>query len=94
MDGTVDFHKTWKDYEIGFGDLKSEFWLGNFLFKIQIDTFSFQHSYVVTLTLVSFFVSYHTLMEKKFKLFFIRIITISAVTTERRKIPKGNKKHN
>ncbi|XP_071139119.1 ficolin-1-like [Mytilus edulis] len=29
MDGTVDFNKTWKDYEIGFGDLKSEFWLGN-----------------------------------------------------------------
>ncbi|CAG2209112.1 FCN [Mytilus edulis] len=27
MDGTVDFNKTWKDYEIGFGDLKSEFWL-------------------------------------------------------------------
>ncbi|XP_076081340.1 microfibril-associated glycoprotein 4-like [Mytilus galloprovincialis] len=29
MNGTVDFYKGWKDYEIGFGDLKSEFWLGN-----------------------------------------------------------------
>ncbi|CAC5389461.1 Fibrinogen-like protein A,Ryncolin-4,Angiopoietin-related protein 7,Ficolin-3,Ficolin-1-B,Techylectin-5A,Ficolin-2,Ryncolin-1,Tenascin-R,Fibrinogen-like protein 1,Angiopoietin-1,Fibrinogen C domain-containing protein 1-A,Tenascin-N,Ryncolin-3,Tenascin,Fibroleukin,Fibrinogen C domain-containing protein 1,Fibrinogen gamma chain,Techylectin-like protein,Ryncolin-2,Techylectin-5B,Angiopoietin-2,Microfibril-associated glycoprotein 4,Fibrinogen alpha chain,Ficolin-1-A,Ficolin-1,Fibrinogen C domain-containing pro len=29
MNGSVDFFKEWIDYEIGFGDLKSEFWLGN-----------------------------------------------------------------
>ncbi|CAC5403533.1 Fibrinogen-like protein A,Ryncolin-4,Angiopoietin-related protein 7,Ficolin-3,Ficolin-1-B,Techylectin-5A,Ficolin-2,Ryncolin-1,Tenascin-R,Fibrinogen-like protein 1,Angiopoietin-1,Tenascin-X,Fibrinogen C domain-containing protein 1-A,Tenascin-N,Ryncolin-3,Tenascin,Fibroleukin,Fibrinogen C domain-containing protein 1,Techylectin-like protein,Ryncolin-2,Techylectin-5B,Angiopoietin-2,Microfibril-associated glycoprotein 4,Fibrinogen alpha chain,Ficolin-1-A,Ficolin-1,Fibrinogen C domain-containing protein 1-B,Ang len=29
MDGTVDFYRGWCDYEIGFGNLKSEFWLGN-----------------------------------------------------------------
>ncbi|VDH98946.1 Hypothetical predicted protein [Mytilus galloprovincialis] len=31
MDGTVDFYKTWKDYEIRFGELKSVFWLGDSL---------------------------------------------------------------
>ncbi|XP_063438778.1 fibrinogen-like protein A [Mytilus trossulus] len=29
MDGTVDFYRGWCDYETGFGNLKSEFWLGN-----------------------------------------------------------------
>ncbi|CAG2218921.1 Angiopoietin-related protein 1,Fibrinogen gamma-B chain,Ficolin-1-A,Angiopoietin-1,Fibrinogen C domain-containing protein 1,Ryncolin-1,Tenascin-N,Angiopoietin-related protein 7,Angiopoietin-related protein 6,Ficolin-3,Fibrinogen C domain-containing protein 1-B,Fibroleukin,Fibrinogen-like protein 1,Ficolin-1,Ficolin-1-B,Angiopoietin-4,Tenascin-R,Ryncolin-2,Techylectin-5B,Fibrinogen C domain-containing protein 1-A,Microfibril-associated glycoprotein 4,Fibrinogen-like protein A,Ryncolin-3,Fibrinogen gamma cha len=29
INGTVDFYKRWCDYEIGFGNLKSEFWLGN-----------------------------------------------------------------
>lgn len=28
MDGTVDFYRTWTDYEQGFGDLSGEFWLG------------------------------------------------------------------
>ncbi|VDI24210.1 ficolin [Mytilus galloprovincialis] len=30
MNGTVDFYRGWCDYEIGFGNLNSEFWLGNY----------------------------------------------------------------
>ncbi|XP_071795636.1 ficolin-3-like [Asterias amurensis] len=29
QDGTVDFFRTWADYQSGFGDLQNEFWLGN-----------------------------------------------------------------
>ncbi|CAC5400102.1 Ryncolin-4,Angiopoietin-related protein 7,Angiopoietin-related protein 1,Ficolin-3,Ficolin-1-B,Techylectin-5A,Ficolin-2,Ryncolin-1,Tenascin-R,Fibrinogen-like protein 1,Angiopoietin-1,Fibrinogen C domain-containing protein 1-A,Ryncolin-3,Tenascin,Fibroleukin,Fibrinogen C domain-containing protein 1,Techylectin-like protein,Ryncolin-2,Techylectin-5B,Angiopoietin-related protein 2,Angiopoietin-2,Microfibril-associated glycoprotein 4,Ficolin-1-A,Ficolin-1,Fibrinogen C domain-containing protein 1-B,Angiopoietin len=29
VNGTVDFYNGWLDYETGFGNLKSEFWLGN-----------------------------------------------------------------
>ena len=28
-DGSVDFHRNWKDYENGFGDVTGDFWLGN-----------------------------------------------------------------
>uniref|UniRef100_A0A8C4SN43 Angiopoietin 2b n=1 Tax=Erpetoichthys calabaricus TaxID=27687 RepID=A0A8C4SN43_ERPCA len=28
-DGTQDFHRTWKDYKVGFGDPSGEYWLGN-----------------------------------------------------------------
>ncbi|XP_063407211.1 microfibril-associated glycoprotein 4-like [Mytilus trossulus] len=34
MNGTVDFFKGWCEYEIGFGNLKSEFWLGNKLINL------------------------------------------------------------
>ncbi|XP_071795624.1 ryncolin-1-like [Asterias amurensis] len=27
--GSVDFYRTWAEYQSGFGDLKNEFWLGN-----------------------------------------------------------------
>ncbi|XP_063427384.1 fibrinogen-like protein A isoform X1 [Mytilus trossulus] len=29
FNGAVEFHRNWKDYENGFGDLHGEFWLGN-----------------------------------------------------------------
>ncbi|CAG2228796.1 Ficolin-1-A,Ryncolin-1,Fibrinogen C domain-containing protein 1,Tenascin-N,Angiopoietin-related protein 7,Ficolin-3,Fibrinogen C domain-containing protein 1-B,Fibrinogen-like protein 1,Ficolin-1,Angiopoietin-4,Tenascin-R,Ryncolin-2,Techylectin-5B,Fibrinogen C domain-containing protein 1-A,Microfibril-associated glycoprotein 4,Fibrinogen-like protein A,Ryncolin-3,Tenascin-X,Ficolin-2,Tenascin,Ryncolin-4,Techylectin-like protein [Mytilus edulis] len=29
IDGTIDFFKEWVSYENGFGDINSEFWLGN-----------------------------------------------------------------
>ena len=29
LNGTVDFYRTWADYQTGFGDLSDEFWLGN-----------------------------------------------------------------
>ena len=28
LNGSVDFFRSWNDYKHGFGDLKSEFWLG------------------------------------------------------------------
>ncbi|CAF1107350.1 unnamed protein product [Adineta steineri] len=29
INGTIDFYRGWDDYKNGFGDLRSEFWLGN-----------------------------------------------------------------
>ena len=29
MNGSVDFYRNWQDYKTGFGDLRTEFWLGN-----------------------------------------------------------------
>ncbi|XP_071795623.1 fibrinogen C domain-containing protein 1-like [Asterias amurensis] len=29
QDGSVDFYRTWSEYQSGFGDLHNEFWLGN-----------------------------------------------------------------
>ncbi|CAF3601716.1 unnamed protein product, partial [Rotaria sp. Silwood2] len=29
INGTIDFYHGWNDYKNGFGDLRTEFWLGN-----------------------------------------------------------------
>jgi hypothetical protein len=28
IDGQIDFYRGWSEYEVGFGDLTKEFWLG------------------------------------------------------------------
>ena len=28
MNGKTDFHRTWSEYSVGFGNLSEEFWLG------------------------------------------------------------------
>ncbi|XP_052080666.1 microfibril-associated glycoprotein 4-like [Mytilus californianus] len=38
INGTIDFYKGWSDYEIGFGNLKSEFWLGNKFMNLLTST--------------------------------------------------------
>ena len=29
-DGSINFYRNWHEYKVGFGDLRNEFWLGNF----------------------------------------------------------------
>ncbi len=29
INGTIDFYREWNEYKNGFGDLQTEFWLGN-----------------------------------------------------------------
>ncbi|XP_059928616.1 angiopoietin-2a [Gadus macrocephalus] len=47
FDGRVDFHRTWKEYKMGFGDPVAEYWLGNeFISKL-----THQRSYVLRIQL-------------------------------------------
>ncbi|KAL5013042.1 hypothetical protein ScPMuIL_011593 [Solemya velum] len=49
-DGSVDFFRDWESYEIGFGDLMGEFWLGNhFIYSITN-----QGSYELNVTMSDF----------------------------------------
>uniref|UniRef100_A0A3B4AV99 Fibrinogen C-terminal domain-containing protein n=1 Tax=Periophthalmus magnuspinnatus TaxID=409849 RepID=A0A3B4AV99_9GOBI len=56
VDGTVTFDRTWGDYRDGFGDLHSEFWLGNdhihdltsqgeYLLRIDLEDWSNKHKH-------------------------------------------------
>ncbi|CAC5368642.1 Fibrinogen-like protein A,Ryncolin-4,Angiopoietin-related protein 7,Angiopoietin-related protein 1,Ficolin-3,Ficolin-1-B,Ficolin-2,Ryncolin-1,Tenascin-R,Fibrinogen-like protein 1,Angiopoietin-1,Tenascin-X,Fibrinogen C domain-containing protein 1-A,Tenascin-N,Ryncolin-3,Tenascin,Fibroleukin,Fibrinogen C domain-containing protein 1,Techylectin-like protein,Ryncolin-2,Techylectin-5B,Microfibril-associated glycoprotein 4,Fibrinogen alpha chain,Ficolin-1-A,Fibrinogen gamma-B chain,Ficolin-1,Fibrinogen C domain- len=42
MNGNVDFYRGWSDYEIGFGNLKSEFWLGNNFINVLTSSGNFK----------------------------------------------------
>ncbi|KAG7252202.1 hypothetical protein CRUP_024123, partial [Coryphaenoides rupestris] len=47
FDGRVDFHRTWKEYKMGFGDPLAEYWLGNeFVSKL-----THQQSYILRIQL-------------------------------------------
>ena len=37
LNGSVDFYRGWNDYELGFGDLSGEHWLGKLKFKLKND---------------------------------------------------------
>ncbi|KAJ0026868.1 hypothetical protein NQD34_017868, partial [Periophthalmus magnuspinnatus] len=58
VDGTVTFDRTWGDYRDGFGDLHSEFWLGNdhihdltsqgeYLLRIDLEDWSNKHKHAI-----------------------------------------------
>ncbi|XP_054603926.2 angiopoietin-related protein 7 isoform X1 [Nothobranchius furzeri] len=58
IDGSVSFDRNWRDYRDGFGDLHSEFWLGNnhihdlstqgdYSLRIDLEDWSVQHKHAV-----------------------------------------------
>ena len=42
QDGSVDFYRTWAEYQSGFGNLCSEFWLGNDILRDLTETGQWQ----------------------------------------------------
>ncbi|XP_071806967.1 ryncolin-2-like [Asterias amurensis] len=42
QDGSVDFHRNWAEYQSGFGDLSTEFWLGNDILRDLTDSGQWQ----------------------------------------------------
>lgn len=58
VDGSVSFDRSWRDYRDGFGDLHSEFWLGNehihdlstqgdYSLRIHLEDWSNKHKHAV-----------------------------------------------
>ncbi|XP_010887248.1 angiopoietin-2a [Esox lucius] len=47
FDGRVDFHRTWKEYKMGFGNPSAEYWLGNEI----VSTLTNQQPYVLRIQL-------------------------------------------
>lgn len=58
VDGSVSFNRNWRDYRDGFGDLHSEFWLGNnhiheltaqgeYSLRIDLEDWNIQHKYAL-----------------------------------------------
>lgn len=58
VDGSVSFDRTWRDYRDGFGDLHSEFWLGNdhihelstqgdYALRIDLEDWSNKHKHAI-----------------------------------------------
>ncbi|KAI8477741.1 hypothetical protein Bbelb_445240 [Branchiostoma belcheri] len=54
--GSVDFYRTWEEYKVGFGNLSTEFWLGNdnihlltnqarYGLRVDLETFDGESSY-------------------------------------------------
>ncbi|XP_035649383.1 angiopoietin-2-like [Oncorhynchus keta] len=48
FDGRVDFHRTWKEYKMGFGNPSGEYWLGNEFVSILTN----QHPYVLRIQMM------------------------------------------
>ncbi|XP_071806540.1 techylectin-5B-like [Asterias amurensis] len=42
QDGSVDFYRNWTEYQSGFGDLSTEFWLGNDILRDLTDSGQWQ----------------------------------------------------
>lgn len=58
VDGSVSFDRSWRDYRDGFGDLQSEFWLGNdhihdlssqgdYILRIDLEDWSNKHKHAI-----------------------------------------------
>lgn len=58
QDGSVNFDRSWKEYKEGFGDLHTEYWLGNehihdltsqgdYMLRIDLEDWSGKHKHAV-----------------------------------------------